>query len=52
MWDVFKVKRMMMMFAGYCVCGAGTKQDFLVIARFFQIHYYSLNILARQIKLY
>ena len=29
MWDVFKVRRMMMMFAGYCVCGAGTKQDIL-----------------------
>ena len=31
MWDVFKVRRMMMMFAGYCVCGAGTKQDILYL---------------------
>ena len=30
-WDVFKVRRMMMMFAGYCVCGAGTKQDILYL---------------------
>ena len=29
--DVFKVRRMMMMFAGYCVCGAGTKQEFLYL---------------------
>ena len=29
--DVFKVRRMMMMFAGYSVCGAGTKQDILYL---------------------
>ena len=27
MWDVFKVRRMMMLFDGYGVCGAGTKRD-------------------------
>ena len=27
MWDVFKVRRMMMLFDEYGVCGAGTKRD-------------------------
>ena len=27
MWDVFKVRRMMMLFDEYGVCGAGTKKD-------------------------
>ena len=31
MWDVFKVRRMVMMFARNLVCGAGTKQDILYL---------------------
>ena len=41
MWDVFKVRRMIMMFAGYDVCGDGTKRDFFYL---YNVHVNNLAI--------